>query len=82
MSSTQSISPTFASNLHAERLVTFLQTARGEVFQIVDILTEDEARTLAHSQSEGGHERIALDVCKGRFAADGIHQQFAVQRKA
>ncbi len=68
--------------LHAEGLVSLLQSAGGEVLERVDVVAEVEPALLAGGQRQRGHEVLARDLAEGRVASHGVHQQLAVQGEA
>ena len=61
-------------NIHAEGFVSFLETARREIFQRVDVLAEDEAATLADAEREGRYKFLTLNVGECRFAPHAVDE--------
>lgn len=67
--------------IHAERFVSFLKTARGEVLECINILPKDEPCSLSNSQREGRNKFFSLDIRKSSLTSHRIHQQVAIERE-
>jgi len=69
------------NNLHAEGLVSFLETAHGEELEGVDIVAKVEPDLLSDVEAASRNKVLADDLAEGRISGAGINQQLAVLRE-
>ena len=72
-----------AEHLHAEWFVTFLQATGGKVAQRIDVLAEVQSSLLAAERGQDGNETdlVDLETIEGRFVAEIVQHQFAIERE-